>query len=334
MAKVSIVMPVFNKEAYLEKTLSAIRNQVFQDWELIIVNDGSTDGSRDILERFVAADHRMILIYQENAGVSSARNAGIHKATGEWVWFVDADDVPDIDFLNHAFAHMIGNPSIIVGNYSCLFPDGRIEQVRISESGLVDGNELVDLFMLYQYQNGYWGYLWNKLIRRQLIMDSAVLFKDGLTLAEDLNFMVSLYQAAASILLLPDHAMQYTVDAGNSSKDKKIDYEAQLQIQLEIFSWIIEKKNRTEYMADMSCLISRYAAYIVFYAFEDGKDYKTFAMDLIKNPKTYALLNPARVEKTMAPIVKGLKAKKISLISMYLNGRSTVRTLYRIVRKK
>lgn len=333
MPKVSIIMPVFNKERYLKQTLKTIKEQKFENWELIIVNDGSTDRSRDILEKFISTDSRMKLINQENAGVSSARNTGIRNATGEWIWFIDADDVPDINFLNNAFIHMNESSSIIVGNFSLLFSNGRIEHVKIKENGFVDSETIVDLFMLYQYKNGYWGYLWNKLICRKLIIDSSIWFKEGLKLAEDLDFLVSLYQVCDNIYLLQNHAMQYTVDAINSSKNYEIDYVAQLQVQLNIYSWIIEKKNRIEYLPELMCIISRFAAYVVFYSFEKGSDYKTKAINLMTDSKIYSLLNPVGVEKTMVPIVKGLKKRSFFIIFVYLNFRFIIRKFYRILQK-
>ena len=85
MPKVSIILPVYNKDEYLSATLNLLINQSYQDWELIVVDDGSTDDSSEIIESFALRDHRINIISQENRGVSAARNLGLSRATGEWI---------------------------------------------------------------------------------------------------------------------------------------------------------------------------------------------------------------------------------------------------------
>ena len=87
--KVSVVLPVYNKAEFLEETLEQILGQSFSDWELIAVDDGSSDGSGEILNRFAMKECRMQVIHQKNAGVSAARNKGLALAVGDWIWFVD-----------------------------------------------------------------------------------------------------------------------------------------------------------------------------------------------------------------------------------------------------
>lgn len=90
--KVSIIVPVYNVENYLRKCLDSLINQTLKNIEIICINDGSTDNSLSILEEYASKDERIIVINQENAGVSSARNRGLEIATGEYIAFVDADD--------------------------------------------------------------------------------------------------------------------------------------------------------------------------------------------------------------------------------------------------
>ena len=92
MAKVSIIVPVYNVEKYLRKCLDSLINQTLKDIEIICINDGSTDKSLEILEEYKNRDSRIILLNQENSGQSIARNNGIKKATGEYIGFVDPDD--------------------------------------------------------------------------------------------------------------------------------------------------------------------------------------------------------------------------------------------------
>lgn len=89
---ISIIIPAYNAGKYLRRCVDSILNQTFNDFELFIINDGSTDGTKEICDEYLLIDHRIKIIHKENGGVSSARNRGLDNAKGEWVVFVDADD--------------------------------------------------------------------------------------------------------------------------------------------------------------------------------------------------------------------------------------------------
>lgn len=331
MPKVSIVVPVYNKEMYLRKTLDTILSQSFEDWELIVIDDGSTDSSWKIIQEYKKLDSRISAITQKNGGVSAARNAGIQMTTGEWIWFVDADDVPSDTFLANIFTEEISsNIDVIVGNYTKVSTDGVVEQVILDESGCLNQAELASVFMEHQYKSGFWGYLWNKLIHRSFILGNSLEFQKGLTLAEDLKFMVSVYSRLSAIRIVPFVAMQYTVNALNSSAEKKIDYQAQLNIQKDIYDWIVIQNGRSEYLTFMKRQISYYVAFIVFYAFEWNENYLAGAKKLRDDAEISELLCPEKIDKVMKPIVFCVKNRKWFMLRIYLKSRKFIRMLYRI----
>ena len=90
--KLSIIVTIYNREKYLEKCINSILNQTFNSFELILVNDGSTDRSADICDKYANLDSRVRVIHKKNGGVSSARNVGIDNSNGEYIGFVDSDD--------------------------------------------------------------------------------------------------------------------------------------------------------------------------------------------------------------------------------------------------
>lgn len=97
--KLSIIIPVHNVRQWLEETVNSVLNQTFQDFELILVDDGATDGSGALCDAFAATDNRVKVIHQENAGVSAARNAGLDAAQGEFIGWVDSDDIIEADMF-------------------------------------------------------------------------------------------------------------------------------------------------------------------------------------------------------------------------------------------
>lgn len=103
--KLSIIVPVYNVAPYLRECLESLLAQTFRDWECICVDDGSTDGSAEILEKYAAADSRIRVIHQANQGVSAARNAAIDLASGEWLGFLDADDSIEADWFEKMMSY-------------------------------------------------------------------------------------------------------------------------------------------------------------------------------------------------------------------------------------
>lgn len=334
MPKVSIILPVYNKEMYLDTTLESLINQSFQDWELIVIDDGSTDNGKHIIESYALKDNRITILSQENRGVSAARNEGICRAMGEWIWFVDADDFPNKEFLYNVFSHDIEDSvSIIVGNYECIDKNKYVKEVEIEEKGLIFPEQFPDIFMKYQYRTGFWGYLWNKLIKRKILMQNNVKFQNGLTLAEDLKFLVSLYCNDAILFCTPYFSTRYTVDASNSSGEKKIDYISQLEIQLEIKKWIIDHQGCSKNSDFFKKTISSYAAFVVFYGYEDNEDCIELAEKLTDNEDIQSQLCTKNIEFTMFPIVLCLKKKCFWGIKVYLFGRKKMRNIYRRLKK-
>ena len=103
---ISVIVPVYNVEEYLEECLNSIQHQTYTDIEVILVNDGSTDASKEICERYCQQDPRFHLINQANKGLSGARNRGMTESKGEFITFVDSDDVIKDDMLEQLLRHM------------------------------------------------------------------------------------------------------------------------------------------------------------------------------------------------------------------------------------
>ena len=96
---ISVIVPIYNKDKYIKRCIDSIKKQSFNDFECILVDDGSTDNSANIVLKSIQNDSRFKYIYQKNMGVSSARNTGIKASIGEWICFIDADDFIELDYL-------------------------------------------------------------------------------------------------------------------------------------------------------------------------------------------------------------------------------------------
>ena len=97
---ISIIIPVYNVKLYLDNCIQSVIQQSYTDFECILVDDGSTDGSSEICDQWAEKDNRIIIVHQPNGGVSSARNKGLEQAKGEYICFIDSDDWVDVDYLS------------------------------------------------------------------------------------------------------------------------------------------------------------------------------------------------------------------------------------------
>lgn len=172
----SVIVPVYNVENYLEQCLESILAQTFTDFEVLLINDGSTDGSAAICERYAAQDHRIRLFYKENGGLVSARQYGFPHAQGEYVTFVDSDDWIDPDMYRKMCipAKETGADMVCCG-CTAVTPEKNIDRRDFCAPGIYDKEALearVYPQMLYHgtfFHYGVSPQLWNKLFRRSLL---------------------------------------------------------------------------------------------------------------------------------------------------------------------
>lgn len=185
MPKVSVIIPVYNTEKYLEKCLESVCNQTLSDIEIICINDCSTDNSLEILNRYVADDERIKIInFPENRGAAAARNAGIDVATGEYIGFVDSDDYPDLDFYEklHNRAKETG-ADVAKGNYKSAH-DGYVDEY-LNEKIKEDKNNFA-----YAYCSA--------IFKRDIIIKNNLCFPD-LSDMEDPVFTINFALAANKV---------------------------------------------------------------------------------------------------------------------------------------
>lgn len=189
MPKISIIIPVFNAEQYLQKCLNSIINQSFIDWECILVDDGSIDCSGIICDHYSSFDRRFKVYHKENGGVSSARNLGLEKIEGEWVFFSDADDYLESDALEILYSHSQKGVDGVWGGFKKYDTAGnRIEESICTVSKQITVVEAITyLYNSYIYE--YNGYLWNKLFKKAVIHTNNLSFDIHIPYNEDSLFI-------------------------------------------------------------------------------------------------------------------------------------------------
>lgn len=174
--KISIIVPAYNIEAFLERCVESILNQTYSNLEIIIVNDGSTDGTANILESLRMKDDRVCVIHKENGGVTSARLTGVKAATGEWIGFVDGDDYIDANMYERLLKNaMQYHADISHCGYQMVFPN-RIDYYyntkHLVEQDQING--LKDLLKGVFVEPGLWNKLYRKSMFCSLLQDDKI----------------------------------------------------------------------------------------------------------------------------------------------------------------
>ena len=177
--KVSVIVAAYNAEKYLSRCLDSIAAQTFRDWECVVVNDGSTDKTAEIVDSYVAKDRRFRVIHKENGGVASARQAGLDAAQGEYTIHADADDWVEPEMLEEMYAAACANHSDMV---FCDFYEIHKDQIKYN-SQRPESHDRLTIFG--QTFNILSGSLCNKLIKRTCFLDYQISFEQGVNYEED-----------------------------------------------------------------------------------------------------------------------------------------------------
>ena len=192
MPKVSVIIPVYNAEKFIERTVQSVLAQTDDDFELILVNDGSKDSSPEICNYFAEVDARVRVFHQENGGPGAARNKGIIEAQGRYLAYVDADDTVEPDWLERMVTLQTDSNTDLVccGYNKVVTKDGHVRkrksykpQPQIYQSR----NEIRENIERILY-GGFFNSLWNKLYLRQIIVEHEILMEDDLPFGEDFLF--------------------------------------------------------------------------------------------------------------------------------------------------
>ena len=209
MSKISIIVPVYNAERYLEKCLKSIQDQTIQDIEVFVVNDGSIDNSAQICEQFCKKDNRFHYINQQNSGVSSARNKGLELATGDYIGFVDSDDWVESDMYELLYK-LVQSKDADVAIQSFFFDNGKGLD-RVSDN--LDVHMFSSEESISELLNGkrFNGELCNKLFKREFF--DTIKLDESIHTSEDLVAVCEIFCKSDKIVFQDVHKYHYVYNS-------------------------------------------------------------------------------------------------------------------------
>lgn len=277
----SVIVPVYNVKEYLSQCISSVLKQDFDDFELILVDDGSTDGSSKLCDEFAMTDERVHLIHKSNGGLSEARNYGLEQAVGEYIWFLDSDDYL-ID--NQAFSYIRDyiknkNADVVFFSYKKYFENTNTYSDPLYRH--ISENEDIREYIRL---NAYKTLAWNKVVKRSLIEKYNMRFPIG-RLGEDLVWCSDLLAYADNITLCRIPLLAYRQREGSiTSKKEKSFRRKGLSDVLYLLNEAVEKNGIQKDSVDDGCLIAHFLAYeycwMLGAAFPFWKDYSGIVKEL------------------------------------------------------
>ena len=224
MIKVSVVIPIYNAEKYLEQCIRSVMEQTLKDIEIILIDDGSTDGSAEICNKFVSEDKRIIYYYKENEGLAAARQDGIERASGEYVGFVDSDDWVEPDMFEKMYLAGKSNDSDVV---LCNAFEYSEEKVRFNICGgaynrdQIENEVLPKSFITIDERgarsNIRWAN-WIRIYKMQTIKDKSVSFDRQFRRCQDLPFTLDMMLVAENFYYVDEFLYHNRQDAGSLSR--------------------------------------------------------------------------------------------------------------------
>ena len=218
---ISIVVPIYNVEKYLRQCLDSILNQTYQNFECLLINDGSPDNSADICREYVEKDSRFKYFEKENGGLSDARNYGIRQSKGSYITFVDSDDWLENDALQLLYdALKKENADISIGSYNC-YDESRCQYLFYDSNPddsleVIDGKEIIGREGVEEMRNGNWTVAYLKLFKRELLENLP--FPLG-KIAEDTYWTWKVLLKASRVVYLNSYIYWYRVGLTGTLSD-------------------------------------------------------------------------------------------------------------------
>ena len=216
---ISIIVPVYNVEKYLRMCLDSIQNQTYQNFECLLINDGSPDNSADICREYVAKDARFRYFEKENGGLSSARNLGIERSGGAYITFIDSDDWVEFDYLEVLYSAIIQETADISVSTYRTYEMSKNQWLfhafkRVEHQKVFSRQELFNKLMFLDSLDSSYGFASCKLVRKSVL--TGIWFNESTHLGEDMEFWFKLYLIAEKSVFSNRDTYVYRRDLNDS----------------------------------------------------------------------------------------------------------------------
>ena len=273
--KLSVIIPVYNVESFLEQCLESISRQTFTNFEVWLIDDGSTDSSGEICQKYIKQDSRFLYKRQQNSGVSAARNLGLSYATGDWIAFVDSDDYLKPDCFSRFFKEIERQKDLEAIAINAIFinEEGKLHDLQrpqLHGCTLKNNKEISELLLTPGYEHFFFC-VWGILYRRDIIQKFALHFHEAVTLGEDVNFNHLYFLHIQHFSILAEYSGYYYRFRHNSlmhqiAEKQRIQKLAVISTELDAMQKYNSTFLRKSILADITSLLVAIPSYSTTYS--------------------------------------------------------------------
>lgn len=260
--KISIIVPIYNVAHILPRCLDSIIHQTYSDFELLLINDGSTDQSGIICDDYAKKDNRIRTFHKQNTGVSATRNIGIQNAKGEWICFIDSDDVIEPNYLQ-TFITLLSKYNADLYTTSCKIIYKGQCSLYILEEKIFDQTNIYKA-IIYLRQYGLFGVPWNKLFKTSIIKNYHLHFDETISSYEDEIFVLQYLIHSKNICTSPEDTYIYYVNNTNSLSKKYIEIHTHFRIMDIIYNLGMQFSKEQEYICHLNSDYTRHLTESVY----------------------------------------------------------------------
>ena len=278
---ISVIIPVYNAEATLRRCVDSVLAQSLNSFEAILIDDGSTDGSGKICDEYAASESRIKVIHQPRGGVSSARNAGLKLAQGEWLAFCDSDDSVCDYWLSSLYAATQGSDMVVCG-YNWLRlekPDTHPVQKTL---GHCERFTEIDVMLETLIANRLFQNIWNKLFNRDVVSRNSISFQEAFNVFEDEYFVLDYLSKVSTVVCIPECSYNYFSPADYLKK-----YDCGIDAFQEVVARIFEALAYVSGRIKLPSMVKWYEKALIRYSaahtYPEMKDRILFAKKLADN---------------------------------------------------
>ena len=323
---ISVIIPVYNVEKYLEECLDSVLRQSYQDFEVLLIDDGSKDGSGKICDAYASKDSRFSVIHKENGGVSSARNLGLKKAKGEYIAFVDSDDIIADDYLEKLYQGiLVGDADVCLCKYSRLVDDVLIPQVEkgfktyINNKG-IDAyfDQFLSHFVIVLCEDD--ASCWQGSTCRMRFRKSSFSYplQEDISIHEDLIYVLRNFSAAKRVNVVDESLYYYRANETSAMSNYRKNFLANQQAFLREFEDILRGLNLSDKRKTEDTISGHRAFFVAFLLWNEIRfrnqleDFRG-NIERIKRNEVYDYLTLKNIMK-IKHVVKKIKALGLWLL--------------------
>jgi len=323
--KISIIIPIYNAQLYIEETIKSLINQTFKNIEIILVNDGSTDNTKRICKKYANQDERIIIINRENEGQAYARNAGMKIAKGDYIMFLDSDDLFELDSCEYMY-NIIENTKAdyVIGNYQMMDADGtkwdkpafdteKYHQIKL------DKNDFKKSFFVMNSTT------WNKIYRKEFLDKNEIKF-EKMSPSED-DYFTSLCYIKATLGIYTPKVMYWYRNSPNSlSKSCSVNYFKGINYAYKVIYDTFKSNNEINYNR---YVYAKKNAYLLCQLIDSDQISDEEKIECIKNLEWYFKLSDELkvhiIHESLKPVMELIKEKKYDNVIEEINKLKKVR---------